>query len=274
MHFITFSRRYGAGAGQIAKKVAEKMGYKLYDTDAIEYTAGELGFREDIQEIAERPPSFFQRIFSSKPAVDLDRLNSVVYELAKQGDAVFLGWGSHMLLRAFDCALHVRVIASREMRIRNLVERGVSAEDASNLIERIDHDREAFIKFAFGVDWDDPDLYDLVINMDKLSSDLAVETVLRMARSEQIKACSIDAMRQIETMALKSRVEAAIMEAGLACGHTISISVDVPEPGVAQLSGFVQEQASLNKAQKVVESVPGVRKLINHLKVVPATRYA
>lgn len=274
MHFITFSRRYGAGGGQIAKKVAEKMGYKLYDTDAIEYKAGELGFREDIEEIAERPPSFFQRIFSSKPSVDLDRLNSVVYELAKQGDAVFLGWGSHMLLRAFDCALHVRVIASREKRIRNLIGRGMSAEDASSLIDRTDHDREAFIKFAFGVDWDDPDLYDLVINMDKLSLDLAVETVVRVARSEEIKACSIDAMRQIETMALKSRLEAAIMEAGLAYGHTISISIEVPEPGVAQLSGFVEDQASLDKAQKVVESVPGVRKLVNHLKVVPATRYA
>lgn len=274
MHFITFSRRYGAGGGQIAKKVAEKMGYKFYDTDAIEYKAGELGFREDIEEIAERPPSFFQRIFSSKPSVDLDRLNSVVYELAKRGDAVFLGWGSHMLLRAFDCALHVRVIASREKRIRNLIGRGMSAEDASSLIDRTDHDREAFIKFAFGVDWDDPDLYDLVINMDKLSLDLAVETVVRVARSEEIKACSIDAMRQIETMALKSRLEAAIMEAGLAYGHTISISIEVPEPGVAQLSGFVEDQASLDKAQKVVESVPGVRKLVNHLKVVPATRYA
>lgn len=274
MHFITFSRRYGAGGGQIAKKVAEKMGYKFYDTDAIEYKAGELGFREDIEEIAERPPSFFQRIFSSKPSVDLDRLNSVVYELAKRGDAVFLGWGSHMLLRAFDCAFHVRVIASREKRIRSLIGRGMSAEDASSLIDRTDHDREAFIKFAFGVDWDDPDLYDLVINMDKLSLDLAVETVVRVARSEEIKACSIDAMRQIETMALKSRLEAAIMEAGLAYGHTISISIEVPEPGVAQLSGFVEDQASLDKAQKVVESVPGVRKLVNHLKVVPATRYA
>jgi cytidylate kinase len=274
MHFITFSRRYGAGGGEVAKRVAEKMGYKFYDTDAIEYKAGELGFREDIKEIEERPPSFFQRIFSSKPTVDLDRLNSVVYELAKQGDAVFLGWGSHMLLRAFDCALHVRIIASKEKRIQNLVKRGVSAEEAPRLIERADHDREAFIKFAFGVDWDEPDLYDLVINMDKLSLDSAVETVVRVAKSEEIKACSLDAMRQIEMMALKSRIEASIMEAGLAYGHTLSISVGVPEPGVAELVGFVEDQVSLEKAQKVVGEVAGVRKVLNRLKLFPATRYA
>lgn len=274
MHFITFSRRYGAGGGEVARKVAEKMGYRLYDTDAIEYKAGELGFKEDIKEIEERPPSFFQRIFSSKPAVDLDRLNSVVYELAKQGDAVFVGWGSHMLLRAFDCALHVRVIASKEKRIQNLIRRGVSAEEAPKLIERGDHDREAFIKFAFGVDWDNPELYDLVINMDKLSLDLAVETVVRVAKSDEIKACSMDAMRQIEMMALKSRIEAAVMAAGLAYGHTLSISIAVPEPGVAELSGFVEDQASLDKAHKVVGGVPGVNKVLNRLKLVPATRYA
>lgn len=274
MHFITFSRRYGAGGGQIARKVAERLGYRLYDTDAIEYKAGELGFREDVMELGERPPSFFQRIFSSKPAVDLDRLNSVVYELAKQGDAVFLGWGSHMLLRAFDCALHVRVIASREKRIQNLIRRGVSQEDAPRLIDHGDHDRAAFIKFAFGVDWDDPDLYDLVLNMDKLSVDLAVETVVQIGRSEEIRTCSVDAMRHIEMMALQSRIEAAIMEAGLSYGHTLSISVSVPEPGVAELNGFVEDQASLDKAQKVVGDVPGVRKLINRLRLVPATRYA
>ncbi len=274
MHFITFSRRYGAGGGEVARRVAEKMGYKFYDTDAIEYKAGELGFREAIREMEERPPSFFQRIFSSKPAVDLDRLNSVIYELAKQGDAVFLGWGSHMLLRAFDCAFHVRVIASKEKRIQNLVGRGVNPEDAPKLIERADHDREAFIKFAFGANWEDPDLYDLVINMNKLSVELAVETVVRAARSDEIKACSVDAMRHIEMMAIKSRIEAAIMEAGLAYGHTLSISVEIPEPGVAELMGFVEDKAGLEKAQRVVEGVPGVKKVLNRLKLMPTTRYA
>lgn len=274
MHFITFSRRYGAGGTEIAREVAKRLGYKLYDTDAIEYKAGELGFREDVMELGERPPSFFQRIFSSKPAVDLDKLHSVIYELAKQGDAVFLGWGSHMLLRSFECALHVRVIASKEKRIQNLIARGVSSEDAPRLIEKGDHDRAAFLKFAFGIDWDDPDLYDLVLNMDKLSTEMAVETVVRLATSPEIKACSVDAMRHIEALALQSRAEAAIMEAGLTYGHTLSVSISVPEPGVIELTGFVEDQGSVEKAEKVLQRVPGVKKVVNRLRVVPTARYA
>ena len=34
MHFITFSRKYAAGGTEVARKVAEKLGYRFYDTDA------------------------------------------------------------------------------------------------------------------------------------------------------------------------------------------------------------------------------------------------
>ncbi len=124
MHFITFSRKMGANGTAIAKQVAEKMGYRFYDTEAIENAAREMGFLKNVKEIDEKAPSLFQRLFSHKPAIELDRLNSVVYELAGRGDAVFLGRGGQILLRDFNCALHVRVTASPEKRIQNLIERG------------------------------------------------------------------------------------------------------------------------------------------------------
>lgn len=274
MHFITFSRRYGSGGTEVARRVAERLGYKLYDTDSLEYKAGELGFKPEVIELGERPPSFFQRIFSSRPAINLEKLHSVIYELAKQGDAVFLGWGSHMLLRSFDCALHVRIIASKEKRIENLVKRGLSQEDARRIIEKADHDREAFLKFAFGIDWDDPDLYDIVLNMDKLTTEMAVETVVRLAQSPEIKACSLDAMRRIEALALQSRVEAALMEAGLAHGHTLSVSVNIPDAGVVEVTGFVEDEKSIGEVEQVLKAVPGVRQIVNRLRVIPTARYA
>ena len=110
----------------------------------------------------------------------------------------------------------------------------------SKAIEQSDHERGAFIKFAFGVDWENPELYDLVLNMDKLSIDLAVNTVLSLARSEEIKACSVDALRSLEMMSLESRAEAALIEAGLTYGPITSVSVTVSEPGKVRLVGFVR----------------------------------
>ena len=202
MYFITFSRKMGTNGSEIARRVADQLGYAFYDTEAIENAAQEMGFLKDVKEIDEKAPSLFQRFFSQKPEVHLDRLHSVIYELASRGNAVFLGRGSHMLLRSFKCALHIRVTASLEKRIENLVGRGWPREVAIKAIHTSDHERGAFIKFAFRVDWDNPELYDLVLNMDNLTIDLAVDTVLHVANSEEIKARSVDAMKSLEMMGL------------------------------------------------------------------------
>ena len=101
MYFITFSRKMGTNGSEIARRVAERLGYNFYDTEAIESAAQEMGFLKDVKEIDEKAPSLFLRFFSKSPEVHLDRLHSVIYELASRGNAVFLGRGSHSLLRIF-----------------------------------------------------------------------------------------------------------------------------------------------------------------------------
>ena len=166
MHFITFTRKMGTNGSEIAKRVANELQYSFYDTEAIENAAREMGFLDDVKEADEKVPSFFERFFSHRPEIHLDRLNSIIYELASRGDAVFLGRGSHVLLKDFKCALHIRVTASLEKRIQNLTERGFHKEVAIEALHKSDREREAFIKFAFGEDWDNPELYDMVLNMD------------------------------------------------------------------------------------------------------------
>jgi cytidylate kinase len=274
MHFVTFSRALGSGGAEIARRVADELGYKFCDTAAIENAAREMGFLESVREIDEKAPSFFRRFFSHKPEISLDRLNSVVYDLARQGDAVFLGRGSQILLKSFECALHVRVTASVEKRILNLTQRGFQREAASKALKESDQERSGFIRYAFGKDWNEPETYDIVLNMDKLSADLAVSTVLHLARSNEINACSADAMRSLEMLALAGRAEAAVIEAGMSYGHGMHVSVDVAEPGKVRLRGTVEEKTSKMRAQEVVNSVEGVESVENQIRVVIPDRHS
>ena len=269
MYFITFSRKMGTNGSEIARRVAEQLGYRFYDTEAIENTAREMGFLEDVKEIDEKVPSLFQRLFSQKPEVHLDRLHSIIYELASRGNAVLLGRGGHILLRTFKCALHIRVVASLKNRIENLVKRGWLREVAIKAIEKNDHEREAFIKFAFRVDWDDPELYDLVLNMDNLTIDLALNTVLHIAGSEEIKARSVDAMKSLEMVGLAKRAEATLIEAGLKHGPSISVL----EPGRIQLTGFVAEPLTKTKAEEILKGVKGIKSIDNQIQVSQTARY-
>ncbi len=264
MYLITFSRKMGANGSEIARRVADQLGYNFYDTDAIENTAREMGFIEDVKEVDEKVPSLFHRLFSQKTGIHMDRLNSVIYELASRGNAVFLGRGSHILLRSFKCGLHIRVTASLEHRIENLVEREWQREVAIKAIRKSDHERGAFIKYAFEVDWDDPKLYDLVFNMDHLTVDLVVKTVSFIASSEEIKARSMDAMRSLEMMGLARRTEAALIEGGLKHGPSISVL----EPGRIQLSGVVAGEMIKTKAEGILRKVRGIQSIDNQVQVM------
>ncbi len=274
MKLITFTEKMGTNGSEVARQVAKKLGYKIYDTEAINNMAQEMGFLESVTKVDEKAPSIFERLFSHRADIYFDRLYSVIYELAKQGDVVFLGRGSHVLLKAFNCALHVRVTASLEKRIQNLIEKGFHREAAIKEIERSDHERSTFVKRAFGVDWETPELYDLVLNMDKLSIDLAVNSVLNMARSDEIKECSLDAMRSLEMMALSKRAEAALIEADLIYGPKTSVSVSVIEHGKIRLSGYAETEEMKAKAEKVLKSVKGVESIENQIQLLPRPRTA
>jgi len=275
MKWITVSRKMGTNGSQIARQVAQELGYRFYDTEAINDTARDMGVLESVLEVDEKAPSLFQRLFSQRPTVYYDRLHSVIYELAKRGDAVFLGRGSHILLKAFGCALHVRVTASPETRVRTLVARGFNREAALNAMKRTDDERSGFIRAAFGVDWESPDVYDLVLNMDKLSVDLAVDTVSHVARSSEIVEASADAVRSLEILGLSNRVEAALLEAGIISGRaprgalSSAIAVSVVEPGMVRLTGQVDTAERRWEAERVLRSVVGVQSVENHIQVLP-----
>lgn len=270
MYFITFSEKMGTNGAEIARRVADRMGYAFYDTEAIENAAQEMGFLEDVKEIDQRTPSLFERIFSRKPEIYLERLISVIYELASRGNAVFLGRGGYILLRQFKCAFHVMVTGSREKRILNLMERGFPREVAVKEIQRSDQERESFVKFAFGVDWGNPDLFDIVLNTDNLSADLAAEIVSHAAGSEEIKARSLDVMKSLEIMALTRRIEAALIEAHLSI---TSFSVAVLEPGKIRITGYVGSQATRARAERVLQGIKGITAIDNEIEVMDAYRY-
>jgi hypothetical protein len=115
------------------------------------------------------------------------------------------------------------------------------------------------------VDWDNPELYDLVLNTDNLTVETVADTVLHVAGSEEIKARSVDAMRSLEMMGLVRRAEAALIEAGLLSS---SFSFSVLEPGKIQLTGTVSEQSNKIRAEEILKEVKGIKSIDNQIKVV------
>lgn len=257
MPLITLTSYMGAGGRSIAQKVAKGLRLEFFDETKFQEEALKTGISpEDRAHLEERPPGIWGYIWRQKPAMYIDLMESVVYELAKRGDAVIIGHAGQILLSDFECALHVLVCAPKERRIQRLVEKqGMSQEGAEKLIRKVDQEQEGFFHFAFHRDLNDPSLYDLVINTAKTKEEAAAHLIMEAAITDTIKECSLQAMTSMEKLALVKKVEAAILKNDL---FLIQVHVEVPSPGVVQISGYTHSQEDKDKLLRVVKQVRGV----------------
>jgi cytidylate kinase len=263
MYFITISEMLGTKGEEIARQVAEKLHYTFYGEEELMKAADQMGFLADVQKMDEKGPPLFERFFSEKPKVYLERLQSVIYEVAKKGNAVFLGRGSQLLLHSFDCALHVLVTGSMEKRIEQTMrEKGVEREIAEKMIHRSDHDKDGFFRFAFNEDWLNPRLYDLILNTDKLVIDAAVEMVVVAANSDEIKACGVDSVKLLGKLSLLRKIESALLEAGLMNSY---LFVSVEEPDFVRIYGLVNSSEEKEAVEKVIKGIKDIKKIKNDL---------
>jgi len=263
MHFVTLSQMLGTDGERIARKVASGLQYTFYGEQELFKAAEELDVLEDVRKVDEKAPPFLERLFSERPKVHLDRLQSVIYDVAKKGDAVFFGRGSQLLLNSFSCAFHVLVIGSHEKRIERVMkEMGLSRAEAEKTIHRSDQEKKDFIQFAFKEDWLNFHLYDLILNTDKLSFDSAARAIIDS--TGEIKDCARDSVHTLARLSLQRRIESAFLEAGI---PSSSLFFSVEDTENVRLYGYTSSKEEKGKVESVVRKVKGVREIQNEINI-------
>lgn len=258
MYFITISEMLGTNGEKIAKGIAQSLNYHFYGEEELFKAADEMGFLSDIKELGERGPSFMERFFSEKPKIYLERLQSVIYELAQRGNAVFFGRGSQLMLRSFDCAFHVLIMGSKEKRLQRIMEqKGVDREMAETMIRQSDHEKKGFLRFAFDEDWINPKLYDLILNTDKLSSESAKRMILEAAQSDEIKICGRDSVKLLKNLSVLRRIESSLMEAGLMSPR---LFITMENENSVRIYGAVPSLEAKETIEKIVGGIKDIHK--------------
>jgi cytidylate kinase len=266
---ITITHTIGCDALEIARRVADGLQVEVYDDSRLREEALRMGLHADqLRGFREKAPDWFERMLSDKPDIYRNLMESVIYEAARLGQGVIIGHGSQMLLHDFGCAMHILITANEESRIRNLMQQmALSKEAARKLIRLSDNQKEGFFRYAFHKDWDDPTLYDLCINPDKVGSERAAQFIVEMARSPELKDCSVYALDALERLAQTKRIEASLMEMNLR--HS-GMRVEMPQKGVAHISGVLFNHEDKGRIPVVVGKIPGVEKVQLDVTVVPA----
>ena len=264
MPLITISRGIGCGGMVIARLVAEELQVPLFDDRKLQQEAIGMGIRpEDVKELEEKSPGFFDHLMNHKPEIYLNYMEALIYEVAKRGEGVIIGHGSQMLLRDFECALHVHIFAGLKSRIENLItQQGLNEDTARRLIKKADHEQKGFLRYAFKMDWQDPSLYDLIINTEQIGLDMAVKIIVETARSGQMKSCSLTAMEAMEKLGLEKKIRATLLDRGF----TLSmLFFDIPAKSTVEIHGFVLSNEEKEEIPRIIRAIPGVSEVQDNI---------
>ncbi len=186
---ITVSRQRGSHGTQIAERIAYRFNYTLLHKDIIDRICETSGYKRRIVEsLDEHTRSqmelWFESIVTGK-LVDLNdyarHLLEIIFSVSRLGGIVVVGRAANFIIGP-SRGLHVRVVGSKEMRIRNLVEQEkLSEAEAAKAIDKFDHERAEFVHKLVNKSIDDPRYYDLTINSDWISVDQAVSLIANAA---------------------------------------------------------------------------------------------
>lgn len=216
---ITVEREYGAGGGAIARKLAERLGWKLWDDQlACEIARLAKVDQAAVARLDERCDPLFYRLMKvfmrgsleqSLEVGGLDHFDAdsmvrfmqrVIAGAASEGNSVIVGRGAPFLLRDRADAFHVFVYAPREEKLRRLRAAGKSEAEAVDELSCIDRQRVIFVRKYFDMEWPTRELYHLMINS-KVGDEVVIDTILTeiglteigklpplLARSERVEA--------------------------------------------------------------------------------------
>lgn len=194
---ITIERRYASGGHEIGKKLAEALGYQLYDRNILLQAAQKLEIPfYNIEALEESSSGNILMNLSKTPLGGLsgnknlplaDQLfleeKRIIETAAEEGNCVIVGRASGYILREKENSLHVFVYADHDKRLRRAMEReGFQKTEAENAMKKNDKRRKNFYNALTTHEWGDPKNYDMYLNAGNLGIDLCVRLLMEAAK--------------------------------------------------------------------------------------------
>lgn len=202
MAIISISRQTGSGGREIATAIAEKLNFQLIDRSVMDVVIGQQ-FPVRTEQLS--------KIKRDRRVYD-EMVRSAIAEVAATHNVVILGSGAQFLFAKVTASLHVQIVAPMPYRIARVMRLAqIDRDAAEKLIEEKDLAKETSIRTLYNRDWRDPAFYDLVINIDHFSNEIAVEIIVKAAQAKGIEARPVELPAQLREEILTAKLDVAQM---------------------------------------------------------------
>ena len=203
MAVITISRQFGAGGRTLGALIAEKLGYSLIDEVVVEKIAAEAKVSPNwVKSVENQVSGWLSRFVTGMISVSksgylesatmkretgyidgdiyVEMLHKVIPKIADEDNVVIIGRGGQYILADREDAFHFLLIADLEKRIQFMMENyELSRKEAKSVVEKKSKIRLNLYRYFGQEDYDNPNLYHLVMNMNRVDLDIAGDIVCR-----------------------------------------------------------------------------------------------
>lgn len=201
---ITISREVGSGGGTVGRKLAEKLGVNYSDKRLLKELEEKFNLTsEGIEHLKKKKKNWFADLFNQvspsnktsfkvgnytfsreyKEAVTVqdifDAEKEILNAFADEGSCVIAGRSAFFVLKDRPNKVDIFITASKEHRIeRIMAKQGMTREEAIDLMEKTDKGRDNYVQRYTGLSRYDMRNYDIILDMDYLTEDEAVEKIV------------------------------------------------------------------------------------------------
>ncbi|MGH7392934.1 MAG: cytidylate kinase family protein [Candidatus Rokuibacteriota bacterium] len=269
MGIVAISENLGSQGDEIGREVARALGWRFADREIIARAAEQYGEGvSELHHVIEERPTLWERFTASKRHY-LSYVEATIFEMAAHGHAVLVGHGAAVLLRGVPHALRVRVNAPEPVRAERVRQaQGLVESAARNVVRETDGERASRIRFLYHVDVDDPLLYDLTLNTDRLTVTDGVRLVREALTAERLHTRETG-LGVVRDLSLAAQAKARLLRDE----RTRSLHLSVTAAGGrVTVAGVVDLETRHAAALEVVRGVPDVGEVVDEMVVSQISR--
>lgn len=185
---ITIGREHGSGGHDIARALAQELGYACYDKEIVDHAAENSEFCKEILHSYDEKrvspyivpvPHYLGfsegfRLNMQVAAAQFDAIRS----LAEKDGCVFVGRCADYVLRKKENLVRVFIMADEGFRVKTMMQRQqLTEEQAKKLVRQVDKDRGSYYRYYTDQVWGERENYDLILNSAKIGVDGCVKLI-------------------------------------------------------------------------------------------------
>jgi cytidylate kinase len=253
MSIITISRGSYSCGKEVAEKLAQSLGYECLSRDILleaseRYNIPEIKLIRAIHDA----PSILERFTYGKEQY-VAYIRAALLRHVQKDNLVYHGLAGHFLLQGVPHVLKVRILAGLEDRVKEEMKReNLSADEARRILLKDDEERRKWSLKLYGIDTWDPSLYDLVINIECITVDEAVE-IIKCALKGHCFQTTPEAQKLVDQLSLAARVEALLVQEI----PSVKVEVKDDEIFIDLKPALYEDEESMSRIKRLVGNVAG-----------------